>query len=344
MKILINNPLARLRERDRFPQSNGFAEIRERENCPLSPKIRRIFSTLSRLRERGKCLQAIIFSLFFANPLSAGEPQRSLATLDWTVAETLIALDEQPKAVGDAKNYKVWVSEPKLPEHTLDLGIRLQPNPEQLWQLSTQVEAQPLLFINSSFYASTTPMLEKFGKVHLVDFYKEGEAWQNVVDATKQIANIIEKPEQADRLLDKYWQKIAEIRPLVKPFTDRPVLLVQFIDTRHLRVYAENSPFGAVLSQLGFKNSWQGNHNSWGFEVIEVTQLVKLPPESRFVVVKPYPSNIRSALKYNTLWQKLAMAKDPMILPEVWTFGAIPSAQRFAEVLANGLIHGGEQW
>ncbi|KEZ22172.1 Iron(III)-hydroxamate-binding protein fhuD [Glaesserella parasuis] len=303
-----------------------------------------INNPLARLRERGKWLQAVTFSLFFANPLFAGEPQRSLATLDWTVAETLIALDEQPKAVGDAKNYKVWVSEPKLPENTLDLGIRLQPNPEQLWQLSTQLEAQPLLFINSSFYASATPMLEKFGKVHLVDFYKEGEAWQKVVDATKQIANIIEKPEQADRLLNQYWQKISEIRPLVQPFTDRPVLLVQFIDTRHLRVYAENSPFGAVLSQLGFKNSWQGKHNIWGFEVIEVTQLAKLPPESRFVVVKPYPSNIRSALKYNTLWQKLAMAKDPLILPEVWTFGAIPSAQRFAEVLANGLIHGGEQW
>ena len=202
MKILINNTLARLRERDRFPQSNGFAGIRERGTCPLPPKILRIFSSLSRLRERGKWLQTVTFSLFFANPLSAGEPQRAWATLDWTVAETLIALDEQPKAVGDAKNYKVWVSEPKLPENTLDLGIRLQPNPEQLWQLSTQLDAQPLLFINSSFYASATPMLEKFGKVHLVDFYKEGDAWQNVVEATQQIADIIEKPEQAEQLLN----------------------------------------------------------------------------------------------------------------------------------------------
>lgn len=66
-----------------------------------------INNPLARLRERGKWLQAVTFSLFFANPLFAGEPQRSLATLDWTVAETLIALDEQPKAVGDAKNYKI---------------------------------------------------------------------------------------------------------------------------------------------------------------------------------------------------------------------------------------------
>lgn len=61
-------------------------------------------------------------------------------------------------------------------------------------------------------------------------------------------------------------------------------------------------------------------------------------------MVKPYPANIGSALHYNTLWQHLAMAKDPLILPAVWTFGGIPSAQRFAEILAKGLLHGGEQW
>ncbi|AUI67204.1 iron ABC transporter substrate-binding protein [Glaesserella australis] len=291
-----------------------------------------------------KKLQAVIFSLFFANPLLAGEQQKGFATLDWTVAETLIALGEQPRAVGDAVNYQIWVSEPKLPENTLDLGIRLQPNPEQLWSLSKQLDAQPLVFINSSFYAQTSPVLEKFGKVHLVDFYKEGNAWQNVMDATQQIAKIVGKPEKATQLVNHYLQKIAEIRPLVAPFTDRPVLLVQFIDTRHLRIYAENSPFGAVLSQLGFRNGWQGDHNYWGFQVIEVTQLAKLPQNSRFIVVKPYPSNIASALQHNTLWQKLTMAKDPLILPEVWTFGAIPSAQRFAEVLANGLLNGGEKW
>lgn len=125
---------------------------------------------------------------------------------------------------------------------------------------------------------------------------------------------------------------------------ERPIALVQFIDTRHLRIYAANSPFGAVLSQLGFHNAWSGSQNAWGFETIDVTQLAKLAPNSRLVVVKPYPANIGSALRYNTLWQHLAMAKDPLILPAVWTFGGIPSAQRFAEMFANGLLHGGEQW
>ncbi|VEI48845.1 ferrichrome-binding periplasmic protein [Actinobacillus equuli] len=44
---------------------------------------------------------AVIFGLFFA--MSCGVKAKSFATLDWTVAETLIALGEKPVAVGDVK-------------------------------------------------------------------------------------------------------------------------------------------------------------------------------------------------------------------------------------------------
>lgn len=289
-------------------------------------------------------LQAVIFSLFFAHSVAAGEPEKGFATLDWTVAETLLALGEEPKAIGDVASYQVWVSEPKLPTWIIDLGVRGQPNPEQIYRLSTRLDAQPLHFINSSFYAQATPMLKKFAKVDLVDFYREGDAWQNMLTATRQVAELIGKPQAATALEQHYLQKIAEIRPLVAPFTDRPIALVQFIDSRHLRIYAKNSPFGAVLNQLGFDNAWQGSHNNWGFETISVTQLADLPQNLRFVVVKPYPTNIEKSLKYNTLWQRLAMAKDPLILPAIWTFGAIPSAERFATALAEALQTGGEPW
>lgn len=283
-------------------------------------------------------LQAVVFSLFFTHFVQA----KSFATLDWTVAETLIALGEKPLAVGEADSYSQWVGQPELPVETIDLGIRMQPNPEQMLTLAKAGETH---FINSGFYASVTPMLAKFATVvDTVDFYAEGDAWHNIERASRKVAEIIGKPQAFEAMLTRFRQKTEEIRPLVKPFTDRPIVLVQFIDTRHLRIYAENSLFGAVLARLGFKNAWDGAQNIWGFETIEVTRLAKLPPNSRFVVVKPYPHNIGSALKYNVLWQKLAMAKDPLILPAVWTFGGIPSAQRFAEVLAAGLLHGGETW
>lgn len=292
-----------------------------------------------------RTLQAVISTLFFTNFVWAGTPMKGFATLDWTVAETLMALGEEPQAVGDVKSYQQWVGEPKLPDYIMDLGIRLQPNPEQLLMLSQSPYAQPLIFINSSFYAQTTPLLEKFAKqVEIVDFYRAGDAWQNLQQATERVAQLIGKPHAYVRLMNHYLQKIAEIRPLVALQTNRPIALVQFIDARHLRIYAENSPFGAVLKQLGFHNAWQGGANQWGFETIEITQLMKLPENSRFVVIKPYLSNVKSALQYNSIWQRLPMAKDPLVLPAVWTFGGIPSAQRFAEILSNSLVYGGDEW
>ncbi len=293
-------------------------------------------------------MRYILFFIFGWLPLwtqgMQAQSHSTYATLDWTVAETLLALEQPPLALGDVKSYRRWVMQPELPDNIVDLGIRMQPNPEQILALSQRLQGKPLSFINSSFYASATPLLEKFGTVEIVDFYRPGNAWRNVVHATYQVARLIGKTENADRLLNQFQQKIAEIRPHLQHFTDRPIILVQFIDTRHLRIYAENSPFGAVLQQLGFYNAWQGEHNDWGFQTIEVTQLAALPANSRFVVVQPYPADIATALRHNTLWQHLGMAQDPLILPAVWTFGAIPSAQRFAELLAHGLLHGGESW
>lgn len=280
-------------------------------------------------------------------PAKAADTQRCLATLDWTVAETLIALGEPPCAMGDVAGYKKWVSQPHLPDHLIDLGIRNQPNQEQIAFLSYSARLKPLIFINTSFYQSVAPMLKRFPYIHAVyqvDFYKEGNAWQNIEAATHKVAELINRSESAVRLLQEFSQKLTALLPQAASFIDRPVALVQFIDTRHLRIYGENSPFGEVLTRLGFKNAWTGESNSWGFSTINITQLAKLPENSRFVVVKPYPSNIADALTHNTLWQHLPMSKNALVLPPVWTFGGVPSALRFAESLVNALQHGGEKW
>ncbi len=234
--------------------------------------------------------------------------------------------------------------EPKLPENTLDLGIRLQPNFERITSSQKITENRPLVFIHSPFYAALNEKLAPYGKVYNVEFYKAGDAWENVVTATQKIGKIIGKPESVENLFKSYEQKIADFRPLLQPFTDRPVALVQFIDTRHLRIYGENSLLGAVIHQLGFQNAYGREVNYWGFQNIEITELAKLPKNTRFVVIKPYPNNIAEALTHNTLWQHLPMAKEPLILPAVWTFGALPSADRFVTIFTNGLLDGGEEW
>lgn len=294
-----------------------------------------------------KWLKTILLLFTFAlcfTQLSKAETEKRWASLDWTVIETLIALGETPVAMGDVASYQRWVQIPQLPDHIVDLGLRMQPNPEQLFSLTNGNNATPLHFINTGFYQGASHTLGRFGQVDLVNFYQEGDAWHNIVQATQIIADIIGKPEQAEKIHSQVLQKIAQFRPLVAPFSERPVALVQFADSRHLRIYGENSPFGYVLKALGLQNSWTKPVNVWGFENIAITELAKLPPNSRLVAVKPYPANLANDLPHNTLWQTLPLARDPLILPAIWTFGGLPSAERFAEELAHALQKGGEQW
>lgn len=294
-------------------------------------------------------IQAVIFSSLFALSTAANEPisqsKERFVTLDWAIAETLTALGEKPITFGDAKDYNRWTNGVALPKHIQDIEIHLEANPTQISRIYSSLKGKSFTFINSSLYTQATPLLKKQAqKVEVIRFFHDGDAWINIIDATKRISEIIHKPDAFEILLTQYSHTINKISPLMEPYLDRPIALVQFIDSSHLRIYAQNSHFGSVLKQLGFKNAWQGSYNHWGFETIEVSQLSQLAKNSRIVVIKPLPSNVAMAMKYNVLWQKLDMARDPLILPDIWTLGGIPSAQRFAEAFSHALIHGGEAW
>ena len=71
------------------------------------------------------------------------------------------------------------------------------------------VNAQPLTFIHSAFYAALNDKLAPYGNVYNVEFYKAGNAWENVVAATQEIGRIIDKPEAVQKLLANYSQDIA---------------------------------------------------------------------------------------------------------------------------------------
>ncbi|MGL5587407.1 MAG: iron-siderophore ABC transporter substrate-binding protein, partial [Aeromonas veronii] len=62
-------------------------------------------------------------------------PLPRIATVDWTIAETLLALGVTPLAVGDAGPSQAWVGEPRLPTEVVDIGLRTQPNRKLLAEL-----------------------------------------------------------------------------------------------------------------------------------------------------------------------------------------------------------------
>ncbi|MGR5723202.1 Fe(3+)-hydroxamate ABC transporter substrate-binding protein FhuD, partial [Escherichia coli] len=55
--------------------------------------------------------------------------------LEWLPVELLLALGNVPYGVADTLNYRLWVSEPPLPDSVSDVGLRTEPNLELLTEM-----------------------------------------------------------------------------------------------------------------------------------------------------------------------------------------------------------------
>nr|WP_052004215.1 iron-siderophore ABC transporter substrate-binding protein [Halomonas sp. PBN3] len=254
-----------------------------------------------------------------------------LATLDWTLAETLVALDAPPLAVAQVEAYHAWVDEPALPATTIDLGLRSQPNLELLASLA------PERILVSPMFANLVPRLERIAPVESLALYRpERDTWTEMRELTRSLGDLVGRPEAAERLIDNTEARLASLRGRLDG-DEPPLVMVQFMDARHVRVFGDHGLFQAVLRRLGLENAWGGPTNAWGFSLVGLEALAGL--EARLVVVEPYPAGVRDALAEGGLWEHLVEASEgaPIILPPVWSFGALPSAARFAELLVGAL-------
>ncbi|WP_348685903.1 ABC transporter substrate-binding protein [Aeromonas bestiarum] len=274
-----------------------------------------------------------------AMPAAADLPQADavksvprIATVDWTIAETLLALGVAPLAVGDVSSYRAWVGEPLLPAEVVDIGLRAQPNRELL------AELKPDRILISPLAAPLAPTLSRIAPVQSIALYDpQTDLWQRLHEATLTIAELVNKTAEAERLLAGLDQDLAQMRTEL-PADLPPLLVVQFIDERHVRVFGRHSLFEAVMQRLGLRNAWQGETNAWGFSVASIEQFMALPA-ARLVVVDPIPVGVSERLQEPGLWQHLPLVQQAPVLhlPAVWSFGGVLAARRFASLLNEAL-------
>ncbi|MBL0571303.1 ABC transporter substrate-binding protein [Aeromonas hydrophila] len=279
-----------------------------------------------------------------AMPAAADHPQADavksvprIATVDWTIAETLLALGVTPLAVGDVGSYRAWVGEPLLPAAVVDIGQRAQPNRELL------AELKPDRILISPLAAPLVPTLSRIAPVQSIALYEpDADLWQRLHEATLTIATLVNKTAEAEQLLARLDQDLAQMRATL-PEDLPPLLVVQFIDERHVRVFGRHSLFEAVMQRLGLRNGWQGETNAWGFAVASLEQLMALP-QARLVVVDPIPVGVSERLQEPGLWQQLPQVRTAAVLhlPAVWSFGGVLAARRFAVQLSTALQQDGQ--
>lgn len=278
---------------------------------------------------------AVIFNI------TRADQQLRVATLDWAIAETLLGLGITPIAVGDKQSYQTWVNQPALEDQVIDLGSRLQPNKELLATLSIQLFPNGDMFMPA--VEANRHYLTALQQAPRINFYQFGDFWNNQIKATRQLAQSLDHIVQGEQLIQQTEQLLNTVKQQLTKQKHRPLLVVQFIDGRHLRVYGKQSLPGVVLEKIGLTNAWQQPVNLWGFTQIGIDQLAQFA-DARLIVIKPYPQQIPLELANNTLWKSLRLAKDPLILPAIWTFGALPSMQRFSVALRDALLDGGLVW
>ncbi|MBD3894913.1 ABC transporter substrate-binding protein [Halomonas sp. ML-15] len=254
-----------------------------------------------------------------------------IASIDWTLAETLVAIDASPHGVAQTDAYHEWVGEPRLNDQVIDLGLRSQPNTELLAHLA------PTHILLSPMFANLVPRLSGIGQVDTFHLYTPGhDTWEEAVTLTRALGEMTGRTAAADSLIEETATRLETLRQRL-PAGMPPLLIIQFMDDRHVRVFGENGLFQAVLDQLGLENAWQEETNAWGFSLAGLEQLMAL--DAQLVVVEPYPTGVEEKLRRSALWQHLISLRGGtyITLPPTWSFGALPSAQRFAELLVDAL-------
>lgn len=290
-----------------------------------APRARRLASA-RRSSTRTWLIGLVVF--FCAAAHAVDKPR--IAAIDWGQAQTLIAIGAPPVAMAQIESYGDWVGGPAVPASVRDVGLRAQPNMELLSQLNLDaITITPM-------YANSRARLARIAPVKSIDvYYHDGSAWHNTVESTRALAALVHREAAAERFIQATRAEI-EQRAQRVPDAARPLLVIQFIDARHVRVFGDNSLIGNVMARMDVANAWQQDTNFWGFALVPIERLATID-NARMAVLDPMPVGVPEQIASSVLWHKLPAVHGQAVLdlPAVWSFGGLPSATRFARGLAS---------
>lgn len=262
-----------------------------------------------------------------------------LATFDFALGETLNALGHPPVAQAGLEGYEHYARETGVfPPETANLGGRFQPNFEYL--ASQKPDA---ILISPPAHTNLITKLSRIAPVNTFRLYHFAETtpddWQTLERVTRSLGRTVQDPQAAQQLIRRTQQRMDQLKAQASDVTT-PLLLVRLIDERHLRIYGPGSLEGMVLKRLGLTNAWTGTLGRWGFVQTTADQVFTL--NARLILLEsPYVEpGLQQQLLTQGVWQYWASVKrgDYRVVPiNFWSWGGLPSAQRFAEGLVQAL-------
>lgn len=269
-----------------------------------------------------------------ARVLRAQDAGPRIATLDWALLETLLAIGANVVAATELRQFRQVAVKPDVPQGVADLGLRGTPNFEALRF------ARPDLIFNSNFYAWADPLMSRIAPVESHPIYKPGESPYILAEqATLAIGERLRLP-AARRVVEDLADRLDRYKNLFAKGDGRPLLPINLGDARHYRVFGSDSLFGEVLKRMGLANAWAGATSYSAVAPMGIETLASMP-EAWIVLIPPHPEDAFAALTESVFWKALPAVRENRVLTvgSINPYGALPAASRFAEFVVKGFSY-----
>lgn len=276
-------------------------------------------------------LSPVLFNL--PSALATLPDSRRIIALEWLPIELLMALGITPMAAADLPNYQVWVNEPKLPDSVIDVGLRTEPNLEFMAQL------KPSLILYSAGYG---PSEEKIKRIAPGIGFPFNDGSGKPLDVARRslmtLGEALGMQHMAQHHLNEFDVFIESMKPRFAGRGQRPLLLMAFIDNRHVLVVGKHSLFQQVMDLLGLENAWQGETNFWGTAIVGIERLAEIKGADVLCLEHNNNAMIQQATS-TPLWLAMPFVREARFqrIPAVWLYGATLSAMYFTHVLDKAL-------
>lgn len=266
-------------------------------------------------------------------PTTARGSDLRVATIDWAVLETLLAIGVVPVAAAELVLFRRVAVEPEVPESVADIGLRGSPNYEALRL------AKPDIIFSSNYYTWAEPKLRLCGPVESVSVYGTGEPPFTAAEkAAVTIATATNRPGAGERLVEDTRAALAALRSQLSPLQGEPVIPINLGDAKHFRVFGADSMFGGVVERLGLRNAWTRPTRYSATAPVGLEALAEIE-DAWIVLIPPIPPEARRVLPGSAFWSALPSVRAGRVvtLDPIDPFGALPAARRFAHLLTAAL-------
>ncbi len=262
-------------------------------------------------------------------------PQRIVVT-DIDSLESLVALDLKPIAttIPNRVGHKVSILKDKIDEITY-LGKETQINIEKIVQLN------PDLILGLWISPQDYQLFSQIAPTVSISFTETG--WKKTF---KQIAEVVDKSQEAENLLKRYQQRIVKLKLEFAQKVGKPEICImrfytdfkftQFLNTLSFPVsILEELNLSIPLDQLQVSNS------KVSYDNVSLERVNLLEADAMFIALDPGAEENLQKYQNSPLWQTLNVVKENRVYTVdsgYWVFGTILSANAVLDDLVKYLL------